>query len=227
MSGLVEWIGAQADEGDPAEKEPVIGQATTPGDPQPLSNFLPQGASGEELPAHNFPAWPTALEGGGRESALDRNPDLWLYRKRTMALLRRYMRLSLEAGRLPSVIGREFFRAKITTYSGSTFEDRVIFVHDVERCLERLDPFDQKIIARIVLQEYDHERAAKVLHCTRKTIERRLPELLDELSEEFLRVRLLVPLPTVEEEKMGKGSMGIEAGKSCQGGPEGDFGASD
>lgn len=108
------------------------------------------------------------------------------------------MRLSMEAGRLPSVIGREFFRAKITSYTSATFEDRVIFVHDVETCLERLARFDQGIIARVVLQEHDHERAARLLQCTRKTIERRLPELLDELSEELLRVRLLVPLPKVE-----------------------------
>lgn len=96
---------------------------------------------------------------------------------------------------MPSVIGREFFRAKITSYTSTTFEDRVIFVHDVETCLERLDPFDQQIIARIVLQEHDHERAAGLLQCTRKTIERRIPELLDEMSEEFLRVGLLEELP--------------------------------
>jgi hypothetical protein len=108
------------------------------------------------------------------------------------------MRLSLEAGRLPSVIGREFFRSKITSYSSSTFEDRVIFVHDVEVCLERLDEFDRNLIARVILQEHDHERAARFLHCTRKTIERRLPELLDELSGELLRVRLLEPVPDVD-----------------------------
>ncbi|MGA9389432.1 MAG: hypothetical protein WBV69_03205 [Candidatus Sulfotelmatobacter sp.] len=136
-----------------------------------------------------------AVSEGWQESALDRNPDLWLYRKRTTALLRRYMRLSLEVGRLPSVLAQEFFRAKITTYTSVTFEDRVIFVHDVGGCLERLAVFDQKIIARVVLQEHDHDRAARLLHCTRKTIERRLPDLLDELSEEFLRVGLLVALP--------------------------------
>ena len=92
------------------------------------------------------------------------------------------------------------FRAKITTYTTTTFEDRVIFVHDVEVCLERLAPFDQKIIARIILQEYDHERAARALHCTRKTIERRLPQILDELSEVFLEVRMLVPLPGAKKE---------------------------
>jgi DNA-directed RNA polymerase specialized sigma24 family protein len=114
------------------------------------------------------------------------------------------MRLSLETGRLPSVLGREFFRAKVTSYTSVTFEDRVIFVHDVEGCLERLESFDQEIIARVVLQEHDHERAARLIHCTRKTIERRLPELLDELSEEFLKVRLLVPLPNAEQAKTAR-----------------------
>jgi hypothetical protein len=37
------------------------------------------------------------------------NPDLWLYRDRTVALLRRYMRISIEVGRMPSLLGREFF----------------------------------------------------------------------------------------------------------------------
>ena len=35
------------------------------------------------------------------------------------------------------VLGREFFRAKVTTYTVVTFEDRVIFVHDMETCLDR------------------------------------------------------------------------------------------
>src|SRR5258705_9881184 len=59
--------------------------------------------------------------------------DLWLYRERTVGMLRRYMRLSVEVGRLPSLLGREFFRTRVTSYSASTFEDSVIFVHDVER----------------------------------------------------------------------------------------------
>jgi hypothetical protein len=37
------------------------------------------------------------------------DPDLWLYRDRTVGLLRRYMRLSIEVGRMPSLLGREFF----------------------------------------------------------------------------------------------------------------------
>jgi hypothetical protein len=34
-----------------------------------------------------------------------RDPDLWLYRKRTVALLKRYLRISIEVGRLPSLLG--------------------------------------------------------------------------------------------------------------------------
>jgi len=52
--------------------------------------------------------------------------DLWLYRERTVMMLRRYMRLSVEVGRLPSLLGREFFRSRVTSYSASTFEDTVI-----------------------------------------------------------------------------------------------------
>ena len=58
--------------------------------------------------------------------------------------------------------------------------------------------------ARVVLQEHDHERAARLLHCTRKTIERRLPELIDEVSEEFLRVGLLLPLVKGERPELAR-----------------------
>jgi len=197
MSGFVQWIGAQADQGDPVEN---LGISIEPAAENESEEAGPNSELVQNLRAHNFPSALPAPEREPAESGLDRDPDLWLYRKRTTALLRRYVRLALETGRLPSVIGREMFRAKITAYTATSFEDRVIFVHDVEKCLERLSPFDQKIIARIVLQEFDHERGARMLHCTRKTLERRLPELLDELSEEFLRVRLLTPLPATREE---------------------------
>ena len=125
------------------------------------------------------------------EEVLDRNPDIWLYRDRTVALLRRYLRYSLETGRLPSILGCEFFRTTVTSYSVVTFEDRVVFAHDVEAALQRLDDFSRQVIARVVLQEHSHEAAAKLLHCSRKTIQRKLPAGLDQLSEIFLTIGLL------------------------------------
>jgi DNA-directed RNA polymerase specialized sigma24 family protein len=128
------------------------------------------------------------------EREIGGNPDLWLYREKTVAMLRRFLRLSLDTGRVPSLLGREFFRSKVSHRRMFTFEDSVIFVHDVERCLESLDELSRQLIARIALQEYTHEEAAAILHCCSKTIQRYYPEALDRLSEIFLAVGLLQPL---------------------------------
>jgi hypothetical protein len=156
----------------------------------------------DTLPTHSFseePRFGDELVPCGQED-WDRDPDLWLYRSKTTTLLRRYMRWSLEAGRVPSLLGRELFRSKISAHSATTFEARVIFLHDVETCLDRLRDFDRQIIGRVVLQEHDHDAAARLLQCDRKTIERRLPELIDELSETLLRADLLDRLPETKEE---------------------------
>jgi DNA-directed RNA polymerase specialized sigma24 family protein len=161
------------------------------------------------LPGHEFPEHDFMKQRAGEEPAplgdaqsWDQDPNLWLYRKKTTALLGRYMRWSLAAGRVPSLLGRELFRARISAYTATTFEARVIFLHDVEICLDRLQSFDRQMIARIVLQGYDHEAASRILQCDRKTIERRLPELIDELSEAFLKAELLERLPETHEEAL-------------------------
>ncbi len=113
-------------------------------------------------------------------------PELWVYRDRTVGLLLRFLHMSIEVGRLPSVLGREFFRAHVTSYRVNTFEDAVIFVHDVEKSVQQLDTFSQELIARVILQEYTQEEAARLLGCARKTVSRCLPQALDMLSEIFL-----------------------------------------
>lgn len=123
-----------------------------------------------------------------------RNPELCFYRKRTEGILRRYFRMSVEVGRLPSILGQEFFRSKVTSYSVSSFEDVVIFVHDVERSLAKLDRLGQDLIARVVLQGFSYEESARLLGCSRRTIERKVPDALDQLSEIFLAVGILKPL---------------------------------
>jgi DNA-directed RNA polymerase specialized sigma24 family protein len=161
--------------------------------------------SWQELPEHNFRARAGVLRERCAQAAphsdWNQDPNIWLYRKKTAALLQRYMRWSLDAGRVPSLLGRELFRARMTAYTATTFEARVIFLHDVERCLDRLGSFDREIIARVVLQEHDNRQAARILHCTSRTIERRLAEVLDGLSEVFLKAQLIAPLPEMNEEK--------------------------
>lgn len=141
-------------------------------------------------------SWESGLEEAGQRLGL--GPDLWLYRERTVALLRRYARVSVEIGRLPSLLGREFFRAHLTSYQAHSFEDVAIFVHDVERILERLDGFAQELVAKMVLEEYTQAETARLLGCWRRTVGRRLPEVLDEITEMFLKGGLLSPLPKAE-----------------------------
>lgn len=185
----------------------------------------------DSLSVHRFPAptnrsvdsWdghsPQAEKEGatsqpGHDFFADEERRRRIYRNRTVAMLRRYMRYSIETGRLPSLVGREFFRSNVTKYQVTTFEDRVIFVHDMETCLHRLDKCSQQVLARIVLQEYGHEEAARLLGCTRMTVHRILMEALDELSAILVGVGLLdVVLPNSEI--------------SCQGGKNGCFSLSD
>jgi len=147
---------------------------------------------------HSFvkPLEGTVLAGRVLAQSSDCNRDLWLYRDRTVAVLRRYLRLSIEVGRMPSVLGKEFFRARVTSYKASTFEDAVIFVHDVERSLEKLDGFDRQLIAKVVLQEYSKEEAARSLGCGYRTVERLFPEVLDRMSEILLERKILIRLPS-------------------------------
>jgi hypothetical protein len=193
--GYVEWIAAQADDvpdspetAKPKEQEQSLGDASL------------ERAPWQKLPAHNYPAnFHVPTEAQLQDDPLDRNPDLWMYRSRTVSLLRRYLRFSLETGRLPSFVGREFFRAKMTCYTAATFEDRVIFVSDVEKSLGRLEYWDQQLIARIIFQEHSQEQTARILHWGLRSVERRLPQVLDLVSEEFLRVGLLSEVPSKGE----------------------------
>ena len=134
------------------------------------------------------------------------NPDLWIYRRRTEAILRKFFRMSVEVGRLPSILGSEFFRTHVTSYSVSSFEDAVIFVHDVERCVSKLDQVSQTLIARVILQGFSHEEAGRLLGCTRRTVQRNLSEAVDRLSEIFLAAGILEPVegPRASDEKEGE-----------------------
>jgi hypothetical protein len=122
------------------------------------------------------------------------HPDVVVYRRNTVALLRRYFRMSIELGRLPSILGREFFRAKVTSYRMQSFEDVVILVHDVERCLERLDPASQQVVARVILQEHTYDEAAALMGWPRRRVARLVRDATDQLSAIFLETRLLEPL---------------------------------
>jgi hypothetical protein len=126
--------------------------------------------------------------------------DLWPYRRRTIALLRRYARASVEVGRLPSLLGREFFRSRVTSYTMRNFEDVVIFVADMERAIEKLNAMEKKLLAMNVLEEYTIPEVARLLGCTQRTAERFLQDALDQLSRILLAGGLMKKLPSITGE---------------------------
>jgi hypothetical protein len=150
-------------------------------------------------------------------TVLDVDSPFRLYRDRTVAILRRYMRISMEVGRMPTLLGREFFRARVTSYRSHTFADAVIFVLEVEHCLEKLSPLGKTVIGMVVLQEYTHEEAAVVLGWGHRTMAREYWTAIDRVAEIFLEREILSWLPVTES----------NCGKSCQEGDDPEFPAND
>ena len=121
--------------------------------------------------------------------------DLWFYRQRTVALLKRYGRASVEVGRLPSLLGRECFRARLTSYSMKNFEDVVIFVHDMEQAISKLEPLQRRLVGMSVLEDYSPAEVARLVGCSVRSVERFIPDAIDDLSRVLLRVGLLEQTP--------------------------------
>ena len=129
-------------------------------------------------------------------------PELRFYRKYTEGMLRRYLRLSMEKGRVPSLLGQEMFRGRVTTYKIRSFEDVVIFVHDVEMCLRRLTETEQDLLERIAIQEYTQGEAAGLLGMSLRTVVRKYAAAVDELTGHFLETGLLEPLLACQDEEV-------------------------
>ena len=121
-------------------------------------------------------------------------PEMAFYRKYTEALLRRYLRLSTEAGRVPSLLGRELFRGNVTSYRVKSFEDVVIFCYDVERCLAQLSPMERELIKRIAVQQYSQGEAAAALGMSLRCCIQRYREAIDHLTGILLNLRLMEPI---------------------------------
>jgi hypothetical protein len=116
---------------------------------------------------------------------------LAFYRKHTQAVLRRYLYASMVVGRSPDLL-REPLRGWASSRPVHSFEDAVIFVLDVEKCLGKLSPLDRTLLGAIVLQEYEPTEVAMLLSISLKTVMWRLQAALDRLTSILLDTGLLV-----------------------------------
>jgi hypothetical protein len=118
--------------------------------------------------------------------------SLAFYRKHTESMLRRYLYASMQVSRAPSILGDPVCRGWASSRPIRTFEDAVIFVLDLEKCLDQLGSLDRQLLSRVVLQEYTQAEAAMLIGMSVRAISYKFPQALDRLTEKLLASGLLV-----------------------------------
>ena len=131
--------------------------------------------------------------GAAKQSLGVPKAELGFYRKYTETLLRRYVQMSMEAGRVPSMLGRSVLGGRASSYRIHGFDDAVNFRLDVERCLLRLTDEEREVIRRVTMQEYTQAEAAALLGICLRTCVQRYGRSLDRLTGILLEMRLLEP----------------------------------
>ena len=114
------------------------------------------------------------------------------YRKHTENLLKRYLYASTQVGRSPNLLGESVGRGWVSSRRVKTFEDALIFVLDVERCLKRLTTLDRQMISRVLIQEFTHAETAVMLGVSSRTVGMKLAEAVDRLTEQLVENGLLI-----------------------------------
>lgn len=147
-----------------------------------------ESACGWEEPAAEHVTKEWFEEGSGQAPSV----SLAFYRKHTQKTLRRYLYASLQVGRTPSILGDPVGRGWASSRTVRTFEDALIFVLDVERCLAKLDPLQRLILCRIVLQDYTQSEVAAMLGMATRTTGYKFGQALDRLTEKLLESNLLL-----------------------------------
>ena len=118
--------------------------------------------------------------------------SLGFYRKHTEKMLRRYLYASMQVGRAPSILGDPVARGWVSSRPIRTFEDAVIFVLDIEKCLGQIGWLDREMLSRIVLQEYTQAETAMMLGMSVRSISYKFASALDRLTEKVLDAGILV-----------------------------------
>lgn len=98
----------------------------------------------------------------------------------------------MQVGRAPSILSDPVARGWASSRPVRTFEDAVIFVLDIEKCLSRLGSLDRQLLGRIVLQEYTQAEAATMLGMSVRAVSYKFGQSIDQLTEKLLDAGLLV-----------------------------------
>ncbi len=117
--------------------------------------------------------------------------NLAFYRRHTEKTLRRYLYASILVGRAPTILREPLNQGWASSRPVKTFEDAVIFLLDIERCLDKMNSLDRQILAKVVVQDYTQAEAACLLGMSLRSMTERYPQALDRLTRILLDADLL------------------------------------
>ena len=135
MSGYVDWIGAQADDRSGGGTNRASRSQTRMSDL--LKNLRRTALRGRTCQPITSSQRMPLTEGSLR----GQRPGHLAIPKENMGVVAALYAVVAGGRAIAVVLGRELFRAKITAYTATTFESRVIFLHDMERCLDQTGHF--------------------------------------------------------------------------------------
>lgn len=118
-------------------------------------------------------------------------PEMLCFRGQSLALIRHFFEISSQVGRVSSLLGREFFRSRVSHHAIPSFEEQAIFVRDVELCLAKLTAQHTEVLTLLGLYDYSCDEVSQMFQCSRTLVRQWFNEALDALSEVFLKAGLL------------------------------------
>jgi hypothetical protein len=121
--------------------------------------------------------------------------EFFLLRPHTRALLRRYYYASLMMSRISCSMRDPTGRGWVSSRPVRSFEDAMIFVIDMERCIKALSLIDQQMLTRVVKQDYTYEETAHLLGCSTRALNYKFPAAIDRLTQRLLAAGILITSP--------------------------------
>jgi hypothetical protein len=106
-------------------------------------------------------------------------------REMALMILHRYFQMSMLVGRAPCFLDNKIFRGRVSSHRLPSFEDAVIYLFDVEKCLKQLDQFSREIVVHIALEDYTPTEVALLTCESKRTIQRIYGAALERLAELF------------------------------------------
>ena len=118
--------------------------------------------------------------------------DVFYLRAHTHGMLRRYLYASMQPCRIACTLSSPIGRGWVSSRPIRTFEDAILFVFDMEKCIKSLPSLDRDILKRVVIQEYTQSEAAQLLGMAARTLSYKFPAALDRLTAKLIEAEILI-----------------------------------